>query len=675
MRPLGRLLAPRRVAVIAGRYAGPAIAQLRRIGFAGTIHPVSPSRAEIAGIAAVPSVAALPDGIDAAFLAVPAPACPAIVAELRAKDCGGAVCFSSEFAETGAAALQQALVAAASDMPLLGPNCHGILNGLDRVALWPDEHGVQPIERGVAILSQSGNIAINLTMQQRSVPIALVASLGNQAQLGAAPLLAHLARDERITAIGLHLEGLDDPPAFAAAAGAAHAAGKPIVVLKTGRSAAGARAAVTHTSTLAGSARVYDAYFERLGIAQVSSVATLLEALKLLHVHGRRPGRRICSASCSGGEAGLVADQAERLGLELPPLAPAHAQAVAAALDGRVRPDNPLDYQTFIWGQGDRLEAAFLALLANGFDTSLLIVDYPTQEGCDPSSWNIAVDAWSRAARRTGQAAAVVATLPECLPRDRRSLLLQEGIAPLQGIAEALEAVAAASISPPCGPSLHAMPDLAPGQPVLLGEVQAKAMLARYGLPVPLSRLVTRADCATAADELGYPVVVKTASPTVTHKSELGGVALGLVDATQVQDAVRSMAALGPDFLVERMVTDVVAEVIVGIVREPGFGPVLVLGAGGVLAELLDDSRILLLPVDRAMVEAALDRLRIGRLLAGYRAAAPGDRQALVAAILTLAEFAQAEAHRLVELDVNPILVRPEGQGVVVADALVRMMG
>ncbi|HWL71007.1 MAG TPA: acetate--CoA ligase family protein, partial [Geminicoccus sp.] len=496
-----------------------------------------------------------------------------------------------------------------------------------------------------------------------------------QAQLGAAPLLAHLAQDERITAIGLHLEGLDDPFAFAAAAAAAQAAAKPIVVLKTGRSAAGARAAVTHTSTLAGSARVYDACFERLGIAQVSSVAALLETLKLLHVHGQRPGRRICSASCSGGEAGLVADQAERLGLELPPLVPAHAQAVADALDGRVRPDNPLDYQTFIWGQDDRLQTVFSALLANEFDTALLIVDYPTQEGCDPSSWNITVDAWSRAAKMTGQAAAVVATLPECLPEDRRARLLQEGIAPLQGIAEALEAVAAASISPPSGPSLCAMPGLAPGQPVLLGEVQAKALLARHGLPMPPARLVTLVDCAAAADELGYPVVLKTASPTVTHKSELGGVALGLLDAVQVQDAARSMAALGPDFLVERMITDVVAEVIVGIVREPGFGPVLVLGAGGVLAELLDDSRILLLPVDRAMVEAALDGLRIGRLLAGYRGAAPGDRPALVEAILALAAFAQAEAHRLVELDVNPILVRPEGQGVVVADALVRMVG
>lgn len=674
MSPLDRLLAPRSVAVIAGRYAVPAIRQLHRLGYAGQLHVVSPSRAEIAGIRTVPTAAQLPDGIDAAFVAVPAQVCPELMGTLRAKGCGGVVCFSSEFAEAGEGDLQARLVEAAGDMPVLGPNCHGFINGLDRVVLWPDEHGVEPLDRGVAILSQSGNIAINFTMQQRSVPIGLVVSLGNQAQLGAAPFLHQLADDPRISAIGLHLEGVDDPAGFADAALAAHQAGKPIVVLKTGRSAAGARATVTHTSTLAGSGKVYDAFFDRLGIAQVSTVASFLETLKFLHVHGRRPGRRICSLSCSGGEAALVADLAERHGLDLPSLDPDHAAAVEATLDGRVRADNPLDYHTFIWGSGDRLERTFSALMAKEYDTSLLILDYPTRNDSDVSSWNITLDSWVSAAHATGRAAAVVASLPECLPEDRRQHLLAAGIAPMQGLGEAIEAIAAASMAPPDGAKVARFADLLQGSVTQLGEAQAKAALASFGLTVPQGEVVAWAQAADAASILGFPVVLKTANPEIAHKSDQGGVTLNLQAPAEVTAAAMAMRALGPQVLVERMVQGAVAELIVGVTREPGFGLVLVIGAGGVLTEFLEDSTMLLFPFDQEAVERALDRLRVTRLIAGYRGRPRGDRAALVAAIMAIGAFVMAQADRLVELDVNPLLVLPEGQGVVAADALLRMV-
>ncbi|WP_027134819.1 acetate--CoA ligase family protein [Geminicoccus roseus] len=674
MSPLNRLLAPRSVAVIAGRYAGPAIRQLRRIGFAGTIHVVSATRSSIEDIATLPTVADLPPDVDAAFLAVPAASCPDLVALLRDRGCGGVVCFSSGFAETGARDLQVRLAEAAGAMPLLGPNCHGLISGLDRVALWPDEHGVAPIERGVAILSQSGNIAINFTMQQRSVPIGLVVSLGNQAMLDAAPFLRHAAADPRITAVGLHLEGLTDPAAFAEAALAAEAAGKPVVVLKTGRSPAGGRATITHTSTLAGSARVYDAFFARLGIVQATTVAGFLETLKLLHVLGRRPGRRICSASCSGGEAALLADLAERHGLEMPSLEPEHARAIEEALDGQVRADNPLDYQTFIWGSGKRQEQLFFALLAKEFDTSVLVLDYPTQEGSEVSSWDITLEAWISAVHATGRAAAVVASLPECLPSDRRDRLLAAGIVPMQGMGESVEAIAAASVPPSSQPGLVRWPDLRGGPVTTMREGAAKAMLARHGIPVPPGRIVDLDDAAAAAVELGLPVVVKCADPSIAHKSDAGGVALDLRTAAQVSAAAAGMSHLGPQVLVESMVSGVVAEVIVGMVREPGFGPVLVVGAGGVLAEFLDDSATLLFPFDRASVEQVLAGLRLSRLLDGYRGGPPGDRAALVEAILGIGEFVLAQADRLVEMDLNPLLVLAEGQGVVVVDALLRMV-
>lgn len=674
MTSLDRLLDPGSVAIFAGRYALPALRQLQRIGYAGRIHMVSPSKAELGGIATVPSVDDLPEPVDAAFVAVPAEACPDLVARLRTQGCGGVVCFSSGFAEAGRPDLQARLVEAAGAMPLLGPNCHGVINGLGRATLWPDEHGVQPVERGVAILSQSGNIAINFTMQQRSLPIGLVVSLGNQAQLGAADFLAQLADDPRISAIGLHLEGVDDPAAFAVAALQALQAGKPIVVLKTGRSAAGARATVSHTSTLAGSDRIYTALFERLGVAQVGTVAAFLETLKLFHVHGRLPGRRVCSLSCSGGEAALFADLAEQHGLVMPPLAPAHAAEVTRSLDGKVQADNPLDYHTFIWGDGTRLEATFTAMLRGGYDAAALILDYPTAPDGDAASWDVTAAAWVRASHATGARSVVLASLPECLPADRRAWLLAQGIAPLQDIGAGMAALAAASAEVADGRPIRPERQLRKGTIRQYDEAAGKALLRAAGLAVPAGRVVPIEAAAAAAAALGYPVVVKTANPAIAHKSDVGGVALGLAERGAVEAAALRMAALGPEVLVERMAGSVVAELIVGVVREPGFGPVLVLGAGGVLTELLQDSATLLLPVDAAAIGRAIEGLRVARLLQGYRGKPAGDLAALVAAIQAIAHFVEEHADRLVELDVNPLLVLPDGQGVLAADVLLRMV-
>ena len=673
MNSLDRLLAPRSVAIIAGRYAAPALRQLERIGFAGTVHVVSPSRHEISGVPTIPEVADLPNDFDAALVAVPAAACSKLVRALRAKGCGGVVCFSSEFAEAGAGDLQADLVASAGDLALLGPNCHGFVNGLDRVAMWPDVHGVQPIERGVAILSQSGNIAINLTMQQRSVPIALVASLGNQAQLGAAQLVRHLLEDPRITAIGLQLEGVTDAAALAEAAIAAHAAGKPIIVLKTGCSVGGARATMTHTSTLAGSSKTYDAFFDRAGIGQVDTMAGFLEGLKLLHVHGRLAGRRIGSVSCSGGEAAMMADLAEARGLDMPGLRPQPAARIEAALDGRVRADNPLDYHTFIWGQRERLIPVFLAFLADEFHLAMLILDYPRDNDHDVSTWDITLQSWVSAATMAHQPAAVVSTLPECLPEDRRKLLVQAGIVPLQGAAEAMEALVAASCPPPGTAPMHC-PALLAGRIRQYGEAEGKQLVADFGVPVPQGQVVRIDAAAAVAARLGFPVVVKTANPAIGHKADHGGVALSLRSSESVALAAERMRRLGEHVLVERMAEGIVVEVILGVSRDPTFGPVVVVGAGGVLAELIADSVTLLLPLDRPSIETALNKLRLAKLLDGYRGRERGDRAALIDAVLAVARLASAHADRLVELDINPLLVLPDGRGVMAADVLIRMV-
>ncbi|MEM8754348.1 MAG: CoA-binding protein, partial [Pseudomonadota bacterium] len=394
-RDLSRLIRPRSVALIGGGWAANAARACAAMGFDGDVWPVHPTKAEVAGLPAYPSLAALPAPPDAAFVAVNRDAAVDAVGALSAMGAGGAVCFASGFAETAEGARQAALVAAAGDMPLLGPNCYGFVNYLDGALLWPDQQGGRRVDRGVAVVSQSSNIAINLTMQARGLPIAYVVCVGNQAQTGLAEVAAALAADDRVTAIGLYVEGVGDPVAFHSMAAAA---GKPIVALKSGRSAAAQAAAVTHTASLAGGDAASRAFFARCGVAEVENLTELLEALKLLHVGGPTGGRRIASVSCSGGEASLAADAGSRRDLTFPAFSAAEAEAIRAPLNELVAIANPLDSHTFIWGDEERMAACFSAVAGADVDLTLFVIDFPRADRCDPSAWGPAIAAIKRAA-------------------------------------------------------------------------------------------------------------------------------------------------------------------------------------------------------------------------------------------------------------------------------------
>lgn len=677
--PLARLLSPRSIAVVGGREAAEVVRQCEAIGFAGPIWPVNPRHSEVAGRQAFASVADLPEAPDVAFVAVPREATIDVVAALSARGAGGAVCYASGFAEVGAegAALQHRLVEAAGAMAMLGPNCYGMINALDGAALWPDQHAMRPLGRGVAIVTQSGNIGLNLTMQARALPLAILATVGNKARHDMGEFVEALAADPRITAIGLHVEGLTDPAGFAAAARGALDRGVPVVVLKTGRSQAGAALTLSHTSSLAGSDAVFDALLARAGAGRADDLPTFLEALKLLHVLGPLPGRRISSMSCSGGEASLVADLADAAGLTTPDLPPVPRVELEALLGPKVPVANPLDYHTYVWGDLPASTACFAAMLRAGYDLNCLVLDLPRADLCDPAAWMGMLDAFEAAAAATGARAAVLSSLPETLPESVAARLLERGIVPLQGFGDALRAIAIAAAvgearARPFVPLLPAQ--AAPGGAVAtLDEPASKAVLAAFGLPVPRGEVVAPAEAAAAAGRIGFPVVLKAVSAELAHKTEAGAVRLGLGTPEAVSAAEADLARLSSRLLVEAMQDDVVVELIVGVTREEPFGPTLTIGAGGVLVELFDDAVTLLLPASREDVERALGRLKVSRLLDGYRGKPAGDRAAAVDAILAVARYAEAEAHRLVELDVNPLLVLPEGRGAVAVDALVRL--
>ncbi len=688
---LSRLLNPSSIAFIGGNECAIAIKRTQELGFTGKIWAVHPKRAELSGVPTVASVDDIDDPVDAAFIAVKREPTVEIVRALRKKHCGGAVIYAAGFAEAGAGDLQNELLKAADGMPLLGPNCYGFVNSLSRAALWPDEHGIKNHERGVAIITQSGNIACNFTFTKRALPLVAVFAIGNQADVDIARLLAALAEDDRITAIGLHIEGLKDIPSFFAATGIARKNRKPVIALKTGKSEQGAKTALSHTSSLAGADTLYDALFERHGVARISSITAFVETLKFLH-HGVLAGNRLVSLSCSGGEAGLAADLAMGRGISFPPFDAATKPKVRATLNEFVSIENPLDYHTFIWGDEDKLRNTFNAVLSGGFDCGMLILDFPTQEHMDPAAWHKTARAFVDAAKANKARAAIVSTLPECMPLDLAESLVANGVAPMMNLDDALTALEAAAFigkswqlhegtspapagHPPQGGgkvALHS-PSLWGGSRAAGGEVSssltefsAKKLLKKYGLTVPKGAICAPKDAAKAATKIGYPVTLKVSSSAIAHKTEAGGVILNLQNAKAVREAAAKLGKLSNELLVERMVTGAVAELIIGVKRDSQFGLALVIGAGGVFTELLKDSVTLLLPTTRSEIERACTKLRCWKLIEGFRGTS-GDAEAVYKSIEAVANFAMT--HDIEELDINPLLVLKKGA--VAVDALV----
>ena len=675
---LGRLLRPRSLAFVGGAAAELAIDACRSFGFSGDMWAVNPGR-ELRGLPTFASAAELPAGVDAAFVGVDRHASIEVVRQLAAGGTGAAVCHASGFAETGeaGAALQDELMAAAAGMPLLGPNCYGALSAPTGAALWPDVHGLTRCDRGVALLSQSGNIAVSLTMQRRGLDVAWVVTLGNQADVGICEAFEAVVADEAATGVGLCIEGFDDVERFVAAAAAARSRGLPVVALKLGTSESSEAIAVTHTASLVGDDAAYEALFARLGVHRVDTLPELLDTLAVLGAVGPLRGNRLVSLSCSGGEAALIADRSRDRNLSFPSFSGDHAARVEAALDGRVAITNPLDYHTFIWGDQDRLTGCFSAALAADapgsgrapFDAALLVLDFPA-DGLDRSRWWPTLHAFAAACTATGTRGVVAASLAENMPADARSRSADLGLAAcgdLDTALASLEAAAAWGRQPPVLDASWPVP--ARGSDLgsrVVPEHEAKPRLATARIAVPDGVVVTADGAPAAAAEIGFPVVVKAVG--ATHKTDAGGVAVGLNDAGTVAAAARTMTADGDGaVMVESCVTGAVAELLIGVRSAPPVGMLLTLGAGGTLAELFDDTASLLLPVSAEEVLEALRSLRIWPLLAGHRGGPPAAVDVVVEAVTALGVLVRDDPS-IIEVEINPLVVTPHAA--VAVDAL-----
>jgi acyl-CoA synthetase (NDP forming) len=684
LRDIRRLLAPRSIALVgAGAWTDAVAAGNQAIGYTGTVWRIHPSRPSTPETTYYRSVAELPAAPDAAFLAVPNHDAPAVAGALAARDAGGFVCFSAGFAETGTDAgrrLTDELIQGAGALPFFGPNCYGFVNFFDRIALMPDQIVGSPLQRGVAILCQSGTLALTLMFNDRSLPIGYLVTVGNQTRLAVEDLIELLCEDPRVTAFGLYLEGIKDPERLARAADRAHAAGKPIAAIKSGRTAAAVRTAHSHTGALAGADQVFEAFCRQVGIARCDTLSTLCETLKVFHGGGPLAGNKVLIMGASGGDMAMAADVSRDLALEFSAIPPKPAAALGVLLTDRVTIANPFDIHTYLWFDPPALKKVFSEVLHAGYDLAGFMLDCPPHLIADTASFDAVINVFIEAAQGAPTRAALIASLPETLNVNVRKRCMNGGVIPMQGLRESLEALA---LSAATGTAWHAAHSVALHVPLgrspaisrsyALGEFEGKHALAKFGLEIPHGCKVNAADAAAAAVDIGFPVVMKAASAELEHKTEAGGVVLNIRSSADAVAAAQKLVRLSPQLLVEEMLTDGVAEILVGVILDPQFGQVLVLGAGGVLTELLADSVSLIPPWTQDAIASALKRLTVYKLLTGYRGKPRADIDALIAAVLSIARYAAGHIEELLELDVNPIVVRQAGRGAVAVDTMIRL--
>ena len=671
-----RLLNPKNIAFIGGRDAIIAIGEAKRRGFEGEYWPVNPNREKLAGIACFATLEDLPEAPDAVFLAIPAKAAVKTVKKLREMGAGGIVCYSAGFKESGSVGktLESQLKEEAGDVAIIGPNCYGIVNYLDKCALWPFAHGGECPGYGAAIITQSGMLSSDISMNQRSLPMTHMISAGNQAVLGIEDFIDILCENPATRAIGVHIEGLSNIPKFEVVALKALEYNTPIVALKTGRSEIGGNLTISHTGSISGSNELYEALFDRTGVISVTNPSQFLETLKYLCVLECPKGNNIAGFTCSGGGATMLADYGEDIGLKFPDFDKKDLQILKDLLPPIATVTNPLDYTTPIWGKTESTEAVFHAALLNrNIHAAILVQDYPAA-GLDESKIYYQNDAiaFSNATRSFGIPAAICSTLPENLDLQTRRGLIEKGIAPMQGLHEALNAIKAATwwfeirsdlkLHP--NETLYTYNSQKPS--CSISEAEGKALLRDAGFQVPAGNLASSRTARSVAAKIGYPVVLKMMGSQLLHKTDAGAVALNIKSQKALTEAINSMRdsvkAYDPVaetdlFLIETMANPPLAELVVGLRQDPQFGWVLTLGSGGILVELIGDAKTLLLPTNIKAIEKALTELKVTKLLNGFRGANCADLACLAQTLLELCNWVLNQDNGLQEVELNPLFV------------------
>ncbi|MEM6743871.1 MAG: acetate--CoA ligase family protein [Pseudomonadota bacterium] len=678
------MMRPRAVAVVGAsadpaRIGGRPIAYMRRFGFGGDLLPVNPKRDEIQGLKAHPSLLALDREIDLVIVATPAPSVTQALEDAAERGARAAVIFSSGFAEVGpeGAAMQAkiARIAEARGMAVVGPNSLGTYDAGGATAAFTTFLDLAPPRPGpLAILSQSGAYGahVGLMAAERGVPASRWVATGNEASLGATEFIDHFADDPELRVLGVYAEGVRDGRAFCAAVRRARDAGKSVVLMKVGRTAAGEAAAASHTASLAGDDAVFDAAAAEAGALRADRTDHFIDLLYGLARKGPIRGRKLGIVTISGGAGVLMADAATDAGLDLPPM-PEGAQAALKARCPFGSPVNPVDVTAQAINDMGLVTEHVRAMFAEGGYDAVggFFLNWARVPGLAPQLEK-AIAAGVEGFEDRVLALTGVFTREAAEPYEAAGAVIFED--PTACI-KAVAAMARAGEPPPR--ALPALPEADDAPLGVLDEAASKALLIAAGLPAPQDRVCrTPEDVAEAAAALGPTVVVKILSPDLAHKTEAGGVRLG-VPAAEAAQAAREMdaavAAAAPGaaragFLVAPMLSGV-AELIVGARVDPVFGPVVLVGLGGVFAEVMGDTALRLAPVDAATAETMIRSLKGFALLDGVRGRPKADVAAAAEAVAALSRFAAARRGTVASVEVNPLLVME--RGVVALDAAI----
>ncbi|HEU4367575.1 MAG TPA: acetate--CoA ligase family protein [Methylomirabilota bacterium] len=700
---LAPLMAPRRIAVIGASQrmsrATRVVANLKRFGYGGRIFPINPRYDTVLDLPCYPDLASTPEPADSVVVGIPAEQVPGVLTAAVDSGVRAAVVLSSGFAEAGPAGQQRqaALEHLAVERGLLicGPNCYGVFNIRLGAATFSADIA-EPRPGGVAVVSQSGGFSHAIAehlMRQRAAGLSYIVSCGNQAGLGVEDYVDFLVEDDDTAVIGVFVEGFKRPERLREVAARARARRKPVVVLKVGRSENARQAMLAHTGSLAGAPEIVEAVLKQSGLVQVTSLNEMIDTLALMAAAGRyaRKSWRLAVLSGLGGECGNLSDIADRVGVELPPLAASTVDTVRSFMPDFANPRNPLD------GTGAMYEnpALFPRLIDTLLhDETVDVVAFNTRVNVPaPGGWAPARDyarTLCEAVRRgTDRLVLCFNSFPAGdLDQEVVRPLAAAGIPFLEGSETTLLALRhlrayRASLDRPVAP-LPAAPAVAlpVGIRGVLPDAEAMRLLREGGIRLAETHAAKDAEQAVrAAEAVGYPVALKVDSPDIAHKTDVGGVRLGCADGAAVREGVsalldevrrRAPAARLDGVLVQRMVTGG-TEMLVGVKRDPQWGPAIVCGFGGIFVELLRDAAVRVPPLDRAEALAMLAELRGAALLRGARGRPPADVDALADTLVRVARLAESHGASLRALDLNPLVVLAEGHGAVAVDWLVEL--
>jgi acyl-CoA synthetase (NDP forming) len=685
---LDRLFRPQSIALVGAspdprKISGRPIQFLRAMGYRGRIFPVNPKYETMYDLPAFPSVADLPEPADLALITTPASTTESVITACAEAGIRSAILYTAgfgEFSKEGAEAERRVgAIAREAGIRILGPNCQGFVNIVDSIsttfnAAFSRPAGIKP--GNVAWVSQSGalgGMAFDL-MRKAGVQVNFWVSTGNEIDVTVSECMRFFLEDESTAMVCGYLEAIGDPTAFRAMAARAVELGKPVVLIKGGMTSAGATATATHTGSLAGEAAVYRALFKQTGVILVDDLHDMAAFATLGSVGRRFRGHtRVAIMSNSGGLNAIIADRCSDRGLAVPPIGESATQQIQRLLPPFIRAINPIDFQQEIHADSGRAAQLIDLLRETGDHDVFIVAPHSIYDDLGYDSEGL-IDSLAGAQQRGASMILILLNCQEDLiPRAR-----ERGLTVFEDVSRAVAALSAIA-----GPAELARPTrraaAATSRGSAAGEVAARKMLEKAGVSFARWTFVsTPEEAAAAARDMGGPVVVKVVADGITHKTDIGGVLVGIAGAAdakrafeRVTDAGRAAGATVSGAIIEEMVQGGI-EVVVGVRRDPTLGPVVMFGLGGILIELIRDVAFRVAPFDADEARRMLKETKGYARLSGYRGEAPRDVEALVALVLAVAELASSDP-AILEIDLNPVMVLPEGGGVQAVDAVVVM--